>query len=60
MEKEDKRICDKCNNFYVHPSGCTEYCQNKRNDSMGISNKLYYEERINGNIQNCKFFEKLF
>lgn len=48
-----KRICDSCEYFYVHPSGCHENCYNEN------MSKADAKERVSGNVTTCKSFEKL-
>ncbi len=56
MKDEEKRICDKCDNFNVSPGGCTESCAIARIANLTIG---YIEDRINGEKQSCKEFKKL-
>ena len=51
------RICDKCTDFYQSPGGCVEICQALRTDPT--MNRLYSDERINGNKRNCKALRRV-
>jgi hypothetical protein len=54
MLKEDKRICDTCDNFIISPDGCNEGCWlNKKK----ILPDDYCKDRFNGNKQNCKGYK---
>lgn len=55
--QKDLRICDKCDNFEVHPSGTMEKCNANRGDFF-IDN-YYIVERINGVKTTCKEFKAL-
>ena len=55
----EKIICDKCNNYEVHPSGCWERCNECSSAPFSYMTKQYAEERMNGNKKNCKCFKKL-
>lgn len=54
--KEDKRICDNCDNFQVSPGGCTENCAAYRIARLTLG---YIEDRINGEKTTCKEFKKI-
>ena len=57
----DKRICDRCDCFDVHPSGCSETCPAQRQTAYGTPwlSDTYRDRRFNGVLQHCKGFEKL-
>lgn len=54
---DDYRLCDKCDNFYIHPSGTVEYC-NCHEKYDGNFDRGYTEERINGNQRRCKYYRR--
>jgi len=54
----DRTICDRCNNYYVHPSGVYDRCH----ASLIVANRMdlfYINDRMNGNKNHCKCFQKL-
>ena len=56
-----KTICDRCDNYYVLPSGTREICdaQRKRNTNMiNVMDDYYVDQRMNGNKKSCKEFKK--
>jgi hypothetical protein len=59
--KEEKRICDNCENFHVSPGGSSESCYINRRGSLVIPmlSADYIDERINGNQKTCKEFRKI-
>jgi len=58
-DNNDKRICDKCDNFSVHPSGVVESCACVRFEPPGLFSLDYTKARINGNEAKCKGFKRL-
>jgi hypothetical protein len=57
-----KRICDTCKNFEVSMDNTKEICQAKKDGSQVIPKITdgYIEQRINGEKQNCKCYEKIY
>lgn len=60
QKKEPTRICDRCEHFEISPGGCVETCHEVRlRGTAAYNHQPYADERINGNIQNCKDFMKV-
>jgi len=61
MEKEFKRICDKCDNFEVSPCSTREICHAKKQGSNVIFwiTDDYISERMEGEKNSCKGFKRI-
>ena len=59
MNKDDFRICDNCRHFQVHPSGVSEQCKKVEKRPFSSFLPSYADERINGDKQQCKGFQKV-
>ena len=55
-DKEDRRVCDRCEYFEVSPGGCVETCHALRIDPSMY--RTYADDRISGDKQTCKAFRK--
>jgi hypothetical protein len=58
----DRVICDRCNNYEIHPSGVSEQCHEMRENSNVILNHIdpcYIKLRLNGSKNFCKRFKPL-
>jgi hypothetical protein len=56
-----KVICDKCSKYVVSQCGTTESCFAKFEGSKQVirMDEIYINQRMNGEKQNCKSFQKL-
>ena len=54
--KQDKIVCDNCENYYISPGGCTSKCNAERDNFWELS---YIDERLNGEKSYCKLKRKL-
>lgn len=59
--KDEKRICDMCNNFECSPCGSREICHAKKEGSNVIKwlDYFYAEQRMSGEKMTCKGFKKI-
>ena len=58
-DKDDKRICDNCQNMYVHLSGVSERCCMIRREPFSNFTDGYAEPRMDGNAKSCKEFRRI-
>jgi hypothetical protein len=59
MDKDDKTICDRCDNYHCHPSGLTERCTMVKNEPFSRFTDWYAEPRMAGESKSCKGFRRL-
>lgn len=55
-----KRICDNCRFLYSNMEQTREWCS-KKNEGTRFTNEFpkdYIEKRINGDVNNCKGYDK--
>ena len=59
--KDDKIICDNCENYEQGPSGVSETCHANKAGSQVIPwlDAAYIENRFHGNAPYCKGFKKV-
>jgi len=56
--KDDKILCDNCENYEVHPSGVSQICHAQKQGSVVIAwlTDYYRDRRFDGIAESCKGF----
>lgn len=57
--KEEKIICDRCNNYEVSPGGCLSKCHEAKNEPFSTMTLEYFHNRESGEKKTCKCFSPL-